>query len=927
MDEPQANPDEVLQKFRQETAAKRRGKLKIFFGYAAGVGKTYSMLEAARGLATDEVDIILGYVEPHSRPETEALLLGLEVLPAKKVEYRGIQIQEFDLDAALARKPATIVVDELAHSNAPGSRHAKRWQDVEELLDAGINVFTTLNVQHVESLNDIVARISGIQVRETIPDAIFDQADSIELVDLPPEELLERFHEGKVYIPAKTELAMSKFFKLPNLIALRELALRRTADRVSAQAESVGRAGGSQVWTTTERLLVCVGPSPTSARIIRTAKRMAASLRAPWIATYVDSGQLSDAAREKLTQNLRLAEQLGAEPVTLGGENVAQTIVNYAHARRVSKIIIGKTGQPRWREILGRSVVSQLLRQSGDIDVYIIRGREEPSEQGGLRPAHQGVTVDRKTLLFASAIVLACTALAALIQWAFLNNFGSAFFVTSPGADRPAAEGWVAVHINQAMIYLLGVAFVAARCGRWPGIGAAVVSVLLFDFLFIPPQFSFAVYDAHYLFTFAVMLMIAVLISALTDRIRRQGEAARQRERQARSLYRLSRKLAGTSGRHQLVTTAEAELSDSLASEVGIFLPDAAGRVQPSVGGSASFTNNPRELAVAQWVFDHRHVAGTGTDTLPEAHALYLPMVGPRGPVGVLGIRSLELSRFSTPDEQHLLETLTGQIALAVERDRLAEESHKILMQAETERLRSSLLSSVSHDLRTPLAVMVGASTSLLDSEARFSDEVRRELLQTIVDEASRLTRLVENLLNITRLEGGRAELTKQWNSIEEIVGSALARVKQQLGERPVRTQLPVDLPLVQLDGALIEQVLINLLENVAKYTPPTSPVEISARVQDKEVIVDVSDRGPGLTADERQRVFDKFYRGSAAAGASQRGAGLGLAICQAIIAAHGGRIWAENRPNGGAKFLFSIPMEGEPPQVEMDGPPDKAEL
>lgn len=927
MDERQATQDDVLQQFRQETAAKRRGRLKIFFGYAAGVGKTYSMLEATRNLATSGADIAVGYVEPHSRPETEALLLGLEVLPPKKVEHRGIHIQEFDLDAALARKPTTLVVDELAHTNAPGSRHAKRWQDIAELLDAGVNVFTTLNVQHVESLNDVVARISGIQVRETIPDLIFDKADSIELVDLPPEELLERFHEGKVYVPAKREQAMANFFKLPNLIALRELALRRTADRVSAQAETAPtETGGSQVWTTTERLLVCVGPSPTSARIIRAAKRMAASLRAPWIATYVDSGQLSDAAREKLTLNLRLAEQLGAEPVTIGGENVAQTIVNYAHARRVTKIVIGKTGQPRWRELFGRSVVSKLLRLSGDIDIYVIRGKEEPDDQLPLRPARSGPAYDRRAWLICVLTVLACTALGGLVQWAFLARFGNPISPAGEGAGPSVRPGEIAIHINQAMAYLLGVAFVAARCGRWPGIWASVASVLLFDFLFIPPQLTFVVYDTQYFITFAVMLVIAVLISTLTDRIRRQGEAARHRERQTRSLYRLSRKLAGTSGRHQLVATAENELSESLASEVAVFLPDAAGRLQPSVGGPASFTNNPRELAVAQWVFDHGQLAGTGTDTLPQANALYLPVVGPRGPVGVLGIRSLELSRFSAPDERHLLETLAGQIALAVERDRLAEESQRILMQAETERLRSSLLSSVSHDLRTPLAVVLGASTSLLDGGSRFNDEVRRELLQTIVDESSRLSRLVENLLNITRLEDGRAELTRQWNSIEEIVGSALARVKQQLGEHAVRTQLPRDLPLVQLDGVLIEQVLINLLENAAKYTPAASPIDISARVQDRGVIVEVADRGPGLSADERQRVFDKFYRGSAAAGASQRGAGLGLAICQAIVAAHSGRIWVENRPDGGARFLFSIPMEGQPPEVNMDAAPDAAE-
>jgi two-component system sensor histidine kinase KdpD len=926
MGEPRSHPDELLEQFREESKTSKRGKVKIFFGYAAGVGKTYSMLEATRAQAAAGVDIVLGYVEPHARPETEALTLGMEYLAPKMVEYKGIKIKEFDLDGAIARKPGIVIVDELAHTNAPGMRHAKRWQDVEELLAAGINVYSTLNVQHVESLNDIVAQISGIQVRETIPDSVFDQADSIELVDLPPEELLERFQEGKVYIPAQADRAMGKFFQLPNLIALRELALRRTADRVNTQVQAArGTAGGTQIWATSERLLVCIGPSPTSARVIRIAKRMAAALRAPWIAAYVDTGSVpSDATQRKLTRNLGLAEQLGAETVTLSGQDVADEIVKYAHARNVTKIVIGKTGEPRWREMFGRSVVGQVLHRSGDIDVYVIRGKDEPPRQGRTAPVQRSrPPVDYLRLGKVVAVTIICTGIAAFMR-AALPKLSDA---------------------NQVMIYFLGVAFVAARYGLAPGILASVLAVLAFDFFFVAPCYTFAVSDSQYFITFAVMLIISILISTLADRIRRQANSARQRERRTEALYHLSGKLAQTAGTHQLVAAAEMELAQSYASEVAIFLPGASGRLKATLGGPASFTANEQELAVAQWTFEHGQLAGTGTDTLPDAHALYVPLASPKGSVGVLALRPLELGRFNPPDQRQLLETLARQIALAIERDSLAEQARRVLLQAETERLRSSLLSSVSHDLRTPLAVIAGASSSLLEDflpqsagapalllppgaqrdavrgERTLTDATRRELLQTIVEESSRLALLVDNLLTITRIESGAVTVNKQWYPLEEVVGSALERSKKALASRPINVRLADDLPLVKMDGVLVEQVLINLLENAAKYTPADSEIDIAARMDGPSLVVEVADRGHGLDEAERQRVFDKFYRGSAA-GAGQRGAGLGLAICRAIVEVHEGRIWEENRPDGGSRFLFSMPQQEQPPQIE-NGLPD----
>lgn len=893
MNAPQNQSDEVVQQFREHALGAKRGKLKIFFGYAAGVGKTYSMLEAARAQAAAGVEVVLGYVEPHARPETEALVVGLEALPTRIVDYRGIKLREFDLDAALARKPAVLVVDELAHTNAPGMTHAKRWQDVQELLEAGVNVYTTVNVQHVESLNDVVSQISGVLVRETIPDSVFDASDSIELVDLPPEELLQRFHEGKVYVPQQARTAMERFFKLPNLIALRELALRRTADRVNAQMQMAreGSGGGTQIWATSERLLVCVGPSPTSARVIRIAKRLASALRAPWIAVYVDTGDvLSDATQTKLNRNMTLAQQLGAETVTLGGQDVADEVVKYAHTRNVTKIVIGKTGDPWWREAFGRSVVGRVLRRSGDIDVYVIRGMEEP---GPLSPASRrsGPVIEPLSLVKAVAAAALCT----LVAWGF--------------ASIGLAE------TNRVMVYFLGVAFVAARYGRWPGIVASVVSVMAFDFFLVPPYLTFAVNDTQYLITFAVMLVVSLLISTLADRIRRQAQTSRQRERRTEALYRLSRRLAATAGTNQLVAEAEMQLAESYASEVAVFLPDDSGRLKATAASPASFADNQRELAVAHWVFEHGQLAGAGTNTLPDAHALYVPLVGPQGAVGVLAIRPIELGRFDSPDQRQLLETLASQLALAIERDRLAEQAQKVLVQAETERLRSSLLSSVSHDLRTPLTVIAGASSSLLESEPAAADPTRRELLQTIVEESHRLALLVDNLLHITRIESGAVAVNRQWYPLEEIVGSALARIRKQLAGRPVATHLPPDLPLVELDGVLVEQVLINLVENAAKYSPADSPIDIMASMNGNNLQVEVADRGPGLPEQESQRVFEKFYRGSAAW--QHRGAGLGLAICRAVVEAHGGRIWEENRPGGGARFIFNLPQEHRPPTMD----------
>jgi len=641
----------------------RRGRLTIFFGYAAGVGKTYGMLEAAQTLAIKGANVLIGYVEPHGRPETEALLLGLDILPDRIIEYRGIKLHEFDLDAALKAHPTLIVVDELAHTNAPGSRHVKRWQDVEELLEAGIDVYTTVNVQHVESLNDVVAQITGIAVQETLPDTVFDMADEIRIVDLSPDYLLERLREGKVYVPAQAERAVQSFFKKPNLIALRELAMRRTADQINRQTQQKTALEPKPVkaWPTAERLLVCVGPSPTSAAVIRAAKRLSLSLRADWIAASVETphtADMSEKSRQQFLRNLKLAEQLGAETVTLSGERVADEILACAASRHVTKIVLGKTNEPWW--LFRTSIVSKVIRRSGDIDVYVIRGVEEPFETE--------VPPVRKRSDWAGP-------LHALLTIAAVTAFNDGLWYL--GLRQT----------NLIMVYMLGVVFVAARLGRNPAIWASLAAVLTFDFFFVPPYGSFAVSDAQYFITFGVMLVIAVVISSLTARLRQQSQLSRRREQRAETLYHLSRDLAATTGRQQLLAVAQSRLMDLFGPEVTILMPEESGKLTPMVGGDTSFASDPNELAVAQWVFQHDQLAGQGTDTLPEALALYLPLATPSGAVGVIGVRAERIDQWLAPAQRQLLTTFAGQIALALERDSLSEQAHKILAQAQMPRL------------------------------------------------------------------------------------------------------------------------------------------------------------------------------------------------------------------------------------------------
>ena len=894
--ERRPDPDELLARVKKAETRQARGKLKIFFGAAAGVGKTYAMLEAAREQRAQGVDVVVGWVDTHGRAETEALLGDLEILARRPLEYHGTTIREFDLDAALARRPALMLVDELAHTNAPGSRHAKRWQDVLELLDAGINVYTAMNVQHVESLNDVVARITGVIVRETVPDSIFEHTDEVELIDLPPDDLLHRLRDGKIYVPDQAREAAENFFRKGNLIALRELALRVTAQHVDAEMRHYMRDHAIHgTWPVRERLLVCIGPSPSSIRLVRAAKRMAEGLGAEWIVAYVETPaqtRLSQDARDRVAQTMRLAEQLGAETHTLTGARMSDEILAFARARNVSKIVVGKPERPLWRRIAAGSIVDTLVQGSGEIDVYVISGdRDEPRP---LPPrAWQPQT---EWAPYVAALV--AVAIATAIAWAMFPYFAVS---------------------NLIMVYLLGVIIVATRYGRGGSLLATILSVAAFDFFFVPPYFTFAVSDTQYLVTFTVMLVVALVISSLAVRIRAQAESARERERRMASLYAMSRELAGARSVGALREAAVRHIAEVFGSRVVVLLPQPDGRLAPDEGDAAHFPLDASELAVSQWVHEHGQVAGQGTDTLPGASGLYLPLTGSRGGVGVLGVRPVDPRPLQAPEQLHQLEAFASQTALAIERAQLAEEAERAQVRAETERLRNSLLSSVSHDLRTPLASITGAASTLLENETHLDAGTRRDLLESLHEEADRLNRLVQNLLEMTRLESGTLQLHTEWHPVEEVVGAALGRFGKALARRAVTTRVPPDLPLVPMDDVLIEQVLINLLDNALKYTPAESPIEVSAEDGGGVVLIEVADRGPGLPAGEERRIFEKFHRAETAP--SQRGAGLGLAICRGIVHAHGGRIWAENRPGGGVSVRFTLPVKEAPPILnEADG-------
>ena len=912
-DDSRPDPDALLARVQRSERERGRGRLKIFFGASAGVGKTYAMLLAARAKRAEGADAVVGVVETHGRVDTAALLEGLEVLPPRTVQYRGASLREFDLDAALRRRPALIVVDELAHSNAEGSRHPKRWNDVEELLDVGIDVYTALNVQHLESLNDVVGGITGIRVQETVPDTVFDRADEVELVDLPPDELIERLREGKVYMPDQAKAAIENFFRKGNLIALRELSLRRTAERVEEQMRLYREDQGiSDVWQAGELILVCIGPGELASRLVRAGRRFAAALHADWIVAYIVTPQLQRlpaAVRDAVMKDLRTAEALGAETVTLSAPQMSVAILDFAREKNVTKILLGKPTRSGWRRWLLGSVVDTVVREAGNIDVYLM-GAEGPEARAqapsvymersraylGLPEAGAAGTKPRwPGYAQAAAVPAACTAIGFLL---------------------PAPVEL----LNLVMVYLLGVMLVASRYGRGPSMVASALSVASFDFFFVPPVFTFAVSDLGYLATFVVMFLVGIVISNLAANLRTQAKVAGYREKRAASLYAISRELAAAHAEAEILRAAVAHIGTEFGAQCVILFPNASGRIAYPKAPGEPFSLHGADLGVAQWVFDHSRVAGRGTDTLPGTDAVYFPVSGASGPIGVVALLPSSLRRVFLPEQQRLLETMLNQTALAIERVRLAQAAQNAQIKAETESVRNSLLAGISHDLRTPLSSIVGASSSLAEDDGRLDARARRELARTIYDEAQRMTTLANNILDMARLEAGAVSLHRDWYPLEEIVGSVLTRLRAPLAARPLEVRLPRELPLLKLDTVMIGQVLVNLIENALKYTPEGSPLEVSAEIAPREVTVAVADRGPGIPAGLEERLFDKFYR--AAPEGAQSGVGLGLTISRAVVEAHGGRIWAENRPGGGAVFRFTLLRDEAPPEIEREEPP-----
>jgi two-component system sensor histidine kinase KdpD len=904
MNERRPDPDALLAHVQAEEVRARRGKLKVFFGATAGVGKTYAMLEAARSKKAEGVDVVVGYVEPHGRSETERLLEGLETVAAKVLPYGGTLLREFDLDAALARKPQLVLVDELAHTNAHGARHEKRWQDIEELRDAGIDVWTTVNVQHIESLNDVVASITSVRMQETVPDTVFESADEVELIDLPPEDLLQRLREGKVYVPERVRAALKNFFRTGNLIALRELALRKTAERVDAAMDRYRVTEGIEApWAAGERILVGVGPRSDGESLVRAGKRLAAALHADWIVVYVETPdlmRLPEAERNRRIAWLRFAESLGAETVTLGGHSAAQELLHYAQTRNASRVLLGEPSRRGLARLLRPSTVDLVERAARGVDVTIVKTTER-------------TLAARNPFLARSAAYLAAPP-SGKLRW--LGYVSAAFGVGAATGIAWIARPWLN-DANVVLVFLLAIALVALRFGRGPAVLASATSVICFNLFFVEPLFTLDVADGQYLVTFAVMMTVGLMIGWLMSSVRMQARVAGHRERRTALLYAMARELAAARGRENIARVAVRHIGESFESQVVVLLPDAQGRIVHPDGNAEPASLRSADLSVAQWVHDHGRPAGMGTDTLPGTPARYLPLVASEAQVGALGVLAVlpaNPRRILLPEQAHLLETFAAQLALALERAELAERAQSAAVHAEAESVRNSLLAAISHDMRTPLAVIGGAAGALAD-DGTLKAEQRADLARSIVDEAAQMTQLVTNVLDMTRLESGRVTLHAEWISLEEVIAAALKRQETRLAGRPVTLHVERSLPLVKADPVLLEQLLGNLLDNVARHTPPGTNVSIGARRQPDEIELSVADDGPGLPEGiEPDALFDKFRRGRMEG--AQGGVGLGLAICRAIARAHGGEIRAERIPAGGALFVLTLPLTEAAPDV-----------
>jgi len=884
------SPEALLEAARRADSS--TGRLRIFIGAAPGVGKTYQMLETARARKRDGVNVVVGVVETHGRAETEALLEGLEVVPKKRIEYKGHWLDEMDLDALIARRPQIALVDELAHTNAPGSRHPKRHLDVEELLNRGIDVYTTVNVQHVESLNDIVAQITHVRVRETVPDSIFDRADAIELVDLTPDDLIQRLKEGKVYVPKQAERALEHYFSPGNLTALRELALRRTAERVDEQLLTHMQAHAIPgPWAAGERILVCVSEDARAAGLVRHAKRLADRLHAPWTALSIEGSrslQLSDEQRDRLADTLRLAEVLGGESTTIpaGARRIADDVIEFAQANNVTQIVIGKSTRSRWFEILHGSVVHDLVRRAGNISVHVIAGDtvdQDTMPRNAVRTAEVTKPPDPVPYVVALLAVGAALAVGVLIR-PFL------------GIE------------NVDLVFLTAIVVIAVRFGLLPSLLASVVASLCYNFFFLPPIYTFTIADPTNVAAFVFFIVMAVFISNVAARVRTQAVAAHGRVRTVESLYAFSRKLAGVGTLDDVLWASAYQTALMLKVRVVLLLPD-NGTLSVMGGYPPEDMLDDADLAAAKWAWENNRPAGRGSDTLPGAKRLFLPMRIGSSAIGVVGIDSDKPGPLLTTDQRRLLDALTDQSALAIARVGLVEDMARVRRTLDTDRLRSALLTSISHDLKTPLASILGAAGTLRDLANALDDNARGELLATIVDESERLNRFIANLLDMTKLESGAIVPNLALHDLGEIVGAALRRAGKILARHGVEVAIAANLPMLEVDPVLFEQLLFNILDNAAKYAPAETTVRIQGWQDGSAACLQVLDEGSGIPPDELERIFDKFYR--VQKGDQVRaGTGLGLAISRGFVEAMGGMLTATNRSDRpGAIFTITLPV------------------
>ncbi len=863
-----------------------KGKLTVFLGAAKGVGKTYSMLEAAKEKLSDRVDLVAGWIDPVEYPETRKLLEGIPVIAPKEISIRNQLTKEMDTSLILERRPTICLVDGLAHTNPPGSRHVKRYQDVEEMLNAGIHVYTTLNIQNVESNKDIVFQITGIEVTDTIPDSFFQNA-SIKLIDIPPEELIQRLKEEKIDHLNHGQEEPEKFFRPGNINALRELSMRFAAQRVDWQMETYMRRHGiTGPWPAGERVMVCMSSSPFSEQLIRIGRRIAAGIKSEFLVVHVDALQqthITEKEMEQLNMNLKLAHELGAETIKIYGQNVADELLEIARRRNVTQIIIGKPGRYKLRERLTGSIVEKMVKHSQNISIHIIPGNLKESKK-----ERKVKTSVKKPIYFRPYIEsIIFTLLITVIGWGWGSFLGL---------------------VNMGMLFLLPVFYTAGRWGFNGGVFSALTAIIAYDLFVVPPILSFSVSDLRYLISFSIYLLIGAYTGKLSSRLREQVSNSRTHEAQTSALYALSREITAVSDLDCVLQSVIKKITEILGGQVAIFLPEFSGDlVLRADSFSTSLKLNERDKAAVTWVYEQKQIGGKGTNNFGDVEGTYLPLISEQGISGVIGVISSKSWKYLQPEQKRLLEAFASLTALAVNRISLVEKLREAQLLSDSDKLRNALLNSISHDLRTPLASMIGAVTSLVEDHRIYDEQSRMDLLQTIQQGAMRMNRLVNNLLDMARLESGMLKLNKQWCDMEEIIGAATDRLGSAWNERDVEMRYQESMPLINVDFVLIEQVVVNLLDNALKYSNPTSEIQVSLSTNDHEMRFTVLDSGPQIPKEDIERIFDKFYRVRAPRQIS--GTGLGLAISKGIVELHDGRIWAENSVNGVA-ISFVLPLE-----------------